>query len=282
MRFHKPTAEIFVPDGTSASKAITRTTHMAVVAHPDDIEVMALDGVLACFANPDKWFLGVVVTDGAGSARSGPYANYTDEHMKHIRRVEQCKAATIGEFGAQIFLDYPSKEVKDPENNNVMSDLRQILEAARPETLYIHNLADKHTTHIGVALKTISALRSLPMKSRPSQVYGCEVWRDLDWMQDEEKVVFNLDAHENMAAALIGVFDSQVAGGKRYDLAIMGRRRANATFFQSHSVDNAQMLNFAMDLTPLAQDDSLDIAEYVLGHIDRFRESVAKNLSKTQ
>lgn len=280
MKFHKPTADFFVPDGDAIPKAIKRTTHMAIVAHPDDIEVMALDGVLACFANPDKWFLGVVVTDGAGSARIGPYANFTDEHMKHVRRVEQCKAATIGEYGAQVFLDYPSKEIKDPGNQNAVEDLTQILEAARPETLYVHNLADKHPTHIGVALKTIAAIRALPKKVRPSQVYGCEVWRDLDWMLDEEKVIFNLDAHENVAAALIGVFDSQVAGGKRYDLAIMGRRRANATFYQSHSVDSAQMMNFAMDLTPLAQDDSLDLAEYVLGYIDRFREGVARNLKE--
>src|SRR5258708_33104307 len=170
MRFHNLAAEIFVPDGKSETAAVKRTTHMAIVAHPDDIEVMALDGVLACFANSEKWFLGVVVTDGAGSARIGPYANYTDEHMKHVRRVEQCKAATIGEFGAQVFLDYPSKEIKDPDNKLAVEDLRQILEAARPETLYVHNLADKHPTHIGVALKTIAAVRALPKKARPSQV----------------------------------------------------------------------------------------------------------------
>src|SRR5258708_14498961 len=278
MRFHNLAAEIFVPDGKSETAAVKRTTHMAIVAHPDDIEVMAVGGVRALCAHPAKWFLGVVVTDGAGSARIGPYSNYTDEHMKHVRRAEQCKAATIGEYGVQVFLDYPSKEIKDPANTVAIEDLEQILDAAKPEVLYVHNLADKHPTHIGVALKTIAALRSLPMGSRPSQVYGCEVWRDLDWMVDDEKVVFNLDAHENMATALIGVFDSQVAGGKRYDLAIMGRRRANATFFQSHSVDNAQMMNFAMDLTPLVRDDSLDVAEYVLGYIDRFRESVSTNL----
>src|SRR5262245_41577761 len=128
MNFHKPTADIFIPDGSPVVTAMKRTTHMAIVAHPDDIEVMALDGLLACFANPDKWFLGVVVTNGAGSARIGPYANYTDEHMKLVRRTEQCKAATLGEYGAQVFLDYPSTEIKDPANKNAVEDLRQLLE----------------------------------------------------------------------------------------------------------------------------------------------------------
>ena len=36
-------------------------------------------------------------------------------------------------------------------------------------------------------------------------------------------------------AALIGVFDSQIAGGKRHDLAVLGRRRANATYNASHA-----------------------------------------------
>ena len=70
---------------------------------------------------------------------------------------------------------------------------------------------------------------------------------------DADKVVFKLDKHENIAASLVGVFDSQIVGGKRYDLATMGRRRAHATYYQSHSVDSAQMLDFGVDLTPLIQ-----------------------------
>jgi len=60
------------------------------------------------------------------------------------------------------------------------------------------------------------------------------VWRDLDWLVDSDKAPFDVSEHENLQAALLGVFDSQIAGGKRYDLASMGRRRANATYFESH------------------------------------------------
>jgi hypothetical protein len=99
-------------------------------------------------------------------------------------------------------------------------------------------------------------------------------------MQDEEKVVHDVGGHENLAAALNGVFDSQIAGGKRYDLAVMGRRRANATFFESHGVDRGDSLAFAMDLTPLVTDTSRDVVEYVTGFIDRFKADVHTKLRR--
>ena len=58
--------------------------------------------------------------------------------------------------------------------------------------MYTHNLADKHETHVAVALRTIAAIRGLPEEERPARLLGCEVWRDLDWMLDEEKVVLDL------------------------------------------------------------------------------------------
>jgi len=83
-----------------------------------------------------------------------------------------------------------------------------------------------------------------------------------------------------LAAELGGVFGSQIGGGKRYDLAVLGRRRANATFLESHSVDHSDAVSYAMDLTPLVRDDSLDIAAYVGGYIDRFKADVAARLAR--
>ena len=90
----------------------------------------------------------------------------------------------------------------------------------------------------------------------------------------------DVSGHENLAAALNGVFDSQIAGGKRYDLATLGRRRANATFFESHATDKTTQLAFGMDLTPLVADESLEIAGYVCGLIDRFKADVTQRLNK--
>ena len=68
---------------------------------------------------------------------------------------------------------------------------------------------------------------------------------------------------------LIGAFDSQIAGGKRYDLAAAGRKRANATFLDSHAVDRATAVEYAMDLTPLVRDPTLDVTRWTLQLVER-------------
>ena len=84
----------------------------------------------------------------------------------------------------------------------------------------------------------IRALREMPAEERPAEVYGVEVWRDLNWLLDDEKVLLNLTNRPNLVRGLISIFDSQISGGKRYDLALEGRLRSNATFFDSHAVDD--------------------------------------------
>ncbi len=282
MHFHQPEAEIYIPDSTPEPEALSRTTHLCFAAHQDDIEIMAAHAILACFQQPQQWFTGVVVTDGRGSPRNGLYARYTDEAMRAVRFQEQRKAAFVGEYAAQIMLDYPSKTVKDPTNPLATEDMVAILRATRPREVYTHNLADKHDTHVAVALRVIRAIRQLPISERPERLYGGEVWRALDWMPDEDKVVFDLSQQENLQAALLGVFDSQISGGKRYDLATLARRRVNATFFASHAVDQASALSFSMDLTPLIRDDSLDPLTYTLGFITRFQEEVTRRIHQLQ
>ena len=280
MKFNSDSAEIFVPDGLSSEAALARTTHMAIRAHQDDIEIMAAGPIVECFQKTDRWFTGVVVTDGRGSPRDGLYANFSDEEMHAVRFKEQRKAALVGEYAAQVLLDYPSKIAKDGRNRQPVEDLVALFRIARPKVVYTHNLADKHDTHVGVALKVIAALRSLPAVERPEKLYGCEVWRDLDWMVDSDKIAFNLTEHESLQAALLGVFDSQIAGGKRYDLASMGRRRAHATYFESHGVDLATGLTYAMDLTPLIVQTDLQIASFVQDAIQRFAQDVTDRLNR--
>jgi LmbE family N-acetylglucosaminyl deacetylase len=279
MKFHLDTAQVFVPDGLPADEALARTTHLAISAHQDDLEIMAMEGILSCFQRQDKWFTGVVVTNGSGSPRTGLYADYTDEEMRQVRVKEQIKAAVVGEYAAQILLDYPSSAIKDRTNKSAVEDLALILQKTRPDVVCTHNLADKHMTHIGVGIKVIEAIRRLPDAERPRHVYGCEVWRDLDWMVDKDKVLFDVSSQESLQMALLGVFDSQISGGKRYDLATMGRRRAHATYYESHAADVTTGLTFGMDLTPLIQDPSKDILGYVQEYIDRFAQDVRERIS---
>ena len=280
MKLSEPTAEIWVPDGAAEEVALARVNALGIAAHQDDIEIMAMEGILNGFGNPEKWFMAAIVTNGAGSPREGVYAHYTDGEMQTIRRLEQKKAAFVGEYSAVAFLDHTSAAVKNAAEAGPVSDLKALIAATRPGTIYTHNLADKHDTHVSVALRAIAAVRALPPEERPRRLYGCEVWRDLDWLADSDKVVFAVDAHENIQASLVGLFDSQIAGGKRYDLATMARRRAHATYHQSHAVDTAQLVNFGMNLTPLILDETLDPAEYVDGFIRRFAQDVGARIRR--
>ena len=279
MELKQSGAEFFIPDNLTIEKGISRKTHMAISAHQDDIEIMAYHGVLECFGKNDKWFFACVVTDGAGSPRDDLYFNYTDEDMKIIRKKEQKKAAYVGEYGALALMNYPSKYAKDPNNKDIVIELAELIDKASPEIVYTHNLADKHDTHVAVAAKVIKAIRTLPLEKHPKKLYACEVWRALDWINDNEKVLFGVEAHPNIASAVLEVYDSQICGGKRYDLATIGRL-ANATYAESHGTDNSKSLTYSMDLTPLIEDDSLDISEYILGYIDRFKQDVCSKIKK--
>lgn len=271
-------ADIFVPDGSEIGGALRRTTHLAVGAHQDDLELMAAHGVLECFQHPARWFTGVVVTNGAGSPRDFEYRDYSTEQMMAVRKLEQRKAAFVGEYSAMLQLGYPSESVKDANDTTLVAELSRILSETEPEVVYTHNLADKHDTHVAVLLRVVSACRLLPAARRPRRLIGCEVWRDLDWLCDADKVVMPVDRHDNLQAALMGVFDSQVAGGKRYDLATAGRRRAHATYFEHRGTDQHTGLSLGMELTPLLE--GTDPLRLVADYLQRFEHEVTGRIAR--
>jgi LmbE family N-acetylglucosaminyl deacetylase len=280
MKLHKPTADLFIPDGSAPQTALARIAILGIGAHQDDLEFMTTPGILEGFADPRRPYGGIICTNGSGSARIGPYAHVTDAEMCRIRKQEQRTAAAIGQYGFLAQLDYSSAEVKTPGGSpELLADLTALLQATHPETIYTHNLADKHDTHIAVAVAALLAVRSLPKAQRPKRMFGCEVWRDLDWLPDREKKVFDVSARQNLQAALTGVFDSQIAGGKRYDLAAMGRRRAHATFLDSHAADTMELATVAMDLSPLVEDETRDPVDFVTTHIRAFETEVRAKLA---
>jgi LmbE family N-acetylglucosaminyl deacetylase len=270
-------AEVWVPDGSPVDGAVSRTTDLGIGAHPDDLEFMDLVAIAACRPDPTRWFTGVVCTDGAGSARTGRFADCTDVQMVDLRRAEQRAAAEAGGYGAIIQLGHPSADIRGSGHAQLVGELAAVLAAARPVNVYTHNLADKHATHVAAGAATIEALRSLPPDQRPWKVVGIEGWRSLDWLADDEKVLLDTSGLDELAAALAGVFETQLTG-KRYDLAEQGRRRANATLLAPRQVDEATELTFAFDLTPLVHNDDLDPITLVTAAIDRFRDDVIDSL----
>lgn len=275
--YSQPDSHTFVPDGTSPETALRRTTHLVVGAHPDDLEFMGWHPILECFENEALWLTGVVASDGRASPRAGQYANYSDEAMIKVRLKEQRHAAVTGEYSAVIHLMHSERgEVMSGSPRPLVEDLKAILQATGPAHILTHNLADSHPHHLVVAMSLIAALREL--EYRPQTFYGGEVWRGLDWLTHEDKVTFDVSSHQNLTAALMGVFDSQITGGKRYDLATAGRKRANATYHHATSTDQATALEFAMNLMPLLDDPGSDPVEFVGALIAKFQNEVQQRL----
>lgn len=256
MQLDAPHLDIYVPDGTATEAALRRTTHLAIAAHADDLELMAAEGILTCFDSTERWFTGVVVTDGTGGPRTAQTGALDPNEVRRRRASEQRRAAELGAYSAVIQLGFSSDAIKRRDAldcERAINAFVEILERAPPEVLYTHDLTDKHDTHVAVALRVIEACRRLPLQARPARVIGCEVWRGLDWLVDSDKVLMPLDDREELQLALIATFSSQIQDGKRYDLGALGRRRANATFSESHHNDRHRGLAFGSDLTPLLE-----------------------------
>lgn len=279
MKFHNDGADCFIPDGASISVALARTSHIGIGAHQDDLEIMAFHGISRCLHSSEHWFTGLTCTNGTGSLRTGAYRHHSADAMQRVRRAEQRTAAAVGRYSAMVQLDYPSEVIRSWVHQPLVRDIRQLVLAAAPEVLYTHSLTDRHRTHVAVAMHTLCALRELPQAQQPRCCYGCEVWGGLDWLADDDKVVLDVSGRDHLAGALIGLYDSQIDAGKRYDLATLGRRRSNATYLESHSEVRAEQVIFAMDLKPLIVAPQFDPVKYVSDLFDRARDEIKAKLA---
>ena len=265
-------ADTFVPGGGDWREALGSVTHLAIGAHADDCEFMAFHGIEECRRGAGK-FCAVVLTDGAGSVGGG--ANSSE-----MRRAEQPEAAKIGGYAVVIQCGLTSAQLKNPKDNTARSFLDEIFRYAHPKTVYAHSPCDRHDTHLASCLRVVEALRALPADRRPQKVYGCEVWRDLDWLCGDDRIRLDCGNDEKFASVLNAVFRSQIDGGKRYDLAVIGRRRAQATFDDPHAADEVSMVTLAMNLTPLLADPLLSVSDFALAAVDRFRNDVRERLGR--
>ena len=266
--------QIYFPKNRNSNKV----KYLCICAHQDDCEIMAVDGILKGYYSKKYSFALVVTSDGAGSARTGAFKDYTDEMMKKVRIEEQKEASEIGRYNSLYLLNYTSQEIKNKKNDSIVNEYIKIIRELKPEVVYTHSVLDKHPTHVGVALKVIEAVRNLPKEEQPKLFYGCEVWRGLDWISDEDKIGFNISRNEKLQKKLLNVFKSQIEGGKEYTKASIGRRYQNATYYQSHSVDTFKMISLAVDYRPLLKNKNLTIKEFALSYVDKLKEEISNNL----
>jgi LmbE family N-acetylglucosaminyl deacetylase len=280
MKLSQAAARVIVPDGGPEEAALARTTHLGIGAHPDDLEIMAWQPIHACRGRDDRGFTAVVVCDGARSPRAGRFAGTSDDDMRALRLREQQAAAHTGGYAAVVALGFPSPAVCSPGSPQLTADLCAVLRAARPEVVYTHSPFDAHDTHVAVCVRVVEAIRELPAEQRPRALHGGEVWRGLDWLVGEDRIAADVSAARHMGLQQLAAFESQLAGGKRYDLATLGRKQANATFAVYDAVDRATAVEYAVDLTRLIHETRLDLRAFCEETIGRFADDVTARLRR--
>ena len=268
---------VHIPDGSPFEQALARVTHLGVVAHPDDLEMLALPMIAHCRDRSDAWFGGIVCTDGAGRPTLADDASGSERsEVASIRWAEQCAAADIGRYAVVIGLGHPSADVIDDGGTGLVRELAPLLAAGGASTVVTHNPADRHRTHVAVCRATIDALRDIEADPESTKVLGIEGWGDLDWLVDDDKVRLDCSDATDLAAELVACFPSQLRH-KRYDLAAEGRRRANATLAEPRADDCGTESVTGIDLSPLLGGTE-DLASFTLAHIERFRGEVERRL----
>lgn len=277
MRLRHPQARLYFPNEGIHGVDLNATTHLGIGAHQDDLEILAAHGIVECFEPGPGAFTGVVVTDGV-STTGGEGDAAEQAEQARVRAEEQLEAARIGRYHACALLGYSSHRVKEGPPPDLVEDLVQIFRETRADIVYTHNFCDKHQTHLAVAWAVVCALRQLSADELPRRVIGCEVWRALDWLPDSKKIQLDVSAHPELQERLIAVFRSQIDAGKRYDLATMGRRRAHATFSESHSRDQASAVVYGMDLLPFVRAPELSVETFVEGLLEAFRADLVSPL----
>lgn len=256
-----------------------KITHLGIGAHPDDLEFSFLHGIEACFDSAQEHFAGVTVTHGGGSLR---VAGQSIADLIETRRKEQRAAAEVGRYGLLAQLSYSSGDLAGDSAAQLVDELTCLLEHTRPDVVYLHAPTDRHGSHRRVLRASLEALRRLPENARPRQVWGCEGWRDLDWLSEADRTALPVGRRAHLGRALGSLFDSQIASGKRYDLAVEGRRRAHACFSNPRAADSAEGLTLATDLSPLIRTPDLSLEEFVEGLLTRFAAECRTELEESR
>lgn len=266
MKFSNASARLFTPRAGDAGALFAQASHIAVGAHPDDLEFMSGHAILA--GAKAAGFAGV--TCEAGSENPAEQV---------VRLKEQEDAARLGNYLAVATLSHLSKDLKAGRRAPLVADLKTLFATAKPQAVYTHNPADKHDTHVAVCVSVVEALRSLPADRRPARLYGCEVWRGLDWVVDAEKTRFDVSDGMGHLAKLMKAYPSQLQG-KAYDLALDGRKRANATFFDARSNDQMTHCEYALDMTELLTNTTLAVEAWIDRHLESLRSDVKARIAR--
>ena len=101
----KSGSEIYFPAGKGSDQQLLKTTHLGIGAHQDDLEILAIHGIMKAYDDPESFFTGVTITNGVNTSRRGDYQLVSDQDYQQIRNEEQKRAADLGKYNAQFLLN---------------------------------------------------------------------------------------------------------------------------------------------------------------------------------
>ena len=256
------------------------TNLLAIGAHHDDIEVMAMDGILKAYGSKKYSFYACVLSDGAHFSKMGKYSDISDKEMIETRNQEQIRASQIGEYANLVFLKHTREDIENNEKDVVIKNIQKVILEVQPDVVYTHNIFDKGDIHTLTAIRVIEAILGLEEDKRPRLLYGCEIFRSLDWLPDKYKVVFDLSENKELQSRLIGVYDTRMEQSRNYNKAVVGRKLAHATFGNSNSsIDEEKLIWYGINLTPVIQ-KGITLDEYCVKILNDFNKELLEYIKK--
>ncbi len=256
----------------------TNTTNLlAISAHPDDTEIMAMDGILKAYGSKKYAFYACVVANGTNCVKMGKYTDWTDKEMIEARAQEQLRASQIGEYADLYQLKRTEADIENGEI--VLKDIQKILAEVQPDVVYTHNVFDKNPIHQRLAQIVIDAIMLMEEDARPRLVYGCELHRALNWLPDRYKVTFDLSDNKELQNRLIGVYDTRAEQSRNYVKAVLGRKMANATFItgDATSDDEERLIWYGINLTPVVQ-KNIPLKEFCTKVLSDFNKEALESI----
>lgn len=259
-----------------------KISHLAIGAHPDDVEIFAFNAIQQCYKSEDKHFAAVICSNGSGAPAYGKFKEKSKNEIVQIRNEEQQKAAQIGQYTGLVHFNQESETLKQG-NAVFIKDLKVLLEFLKPEYIYTHSPFDDHKTHRCTLRACLQALKMIEDKSWLKGLFACEVWGSLDWLPKQYKYVLGENKSEDLQMRLLECFYSQNIGSqKRYDLGTIGRKLGNATFFESDKGNQYTHQSYAIDLSSVIKQDNVDVSNYCSQIVSDYHESIKSKLVDLQ
>lgn len=254
--------------------------YLCICADAGDTEIMAIDGIQRGYRAKKYTFATVITSDGLSLERAGKLAKATDRKVNTTKNREQKAAAEIGRYNSVYFLSHKTDEILDQENEDIVNEYLEIIKELKPRIIYTHSILDRDPTHVSVAVKVINALRKLRKGQMPAVLYGCEMWRDLDWVDPSKVISFDVSHNIRLQKQLINVHQSQNAS-RDFINATIGRRYVNATYSRSEKKKDAKLTARAINMTTLLRRKEYPIKRFAMSFVDDLYTSINDSMDRS-